>query len=83
MIFVDVHMYITRLMEDLQNHKRHLGLIEGLIDLNTNWIVTYDINLWRSEIPWMSLYFSVAVLVSIALCYVPTDSKKLKLHLKK
>lgn len=82
MIFVDVSMYFHRFQEDLANHKTHLGLLDGLRDLNTRWVVTHDINQWRNEIPWMSLYFSFAVLVSIALCYVPLDYSKLKPHIK-
>lgn len=81
MIFVDVHMYINRFLEDLANKKNHLNFIEGIIDLNTRWIVTYDIHQWKTEIPWMSLYFSFAVLVSIALCYVPLTKERLKKHL--
>ncbi len=75
MIFVDVSMYFHRFQEDIKNHKPHLGFFEGLHDLNSHWIVTHDINLWRSEIPWMSLYFSFAVFVSVALCYVPLKEK--------
>ena len=78
MIFVDVHMYFTRWQEDLVSNKVHYGFIDGLVALNTKWIVTYDINSWRNEIPWMSLYFSLAVLVSIGLCYVPLKSQDLK-----
>ena len=81
MIFVDVHMYFTRWQADLASQKRTLGFIEGIIDLNTKWIVTYDINLWRTEIPWMSLYFSFAVLVSIGLCYIPMNHHGIKKHL--
>ena len=82
MIFVDVSMYFHRFKEDLANGKKHFGLIDGLHDLNTHWVVTYDINVWRTEIPWMSLYFSFAVLVSIALCYVPLDYARLKKHIR-
>lgn len=82
MIFVDVHMYFIRWQEDLVTKKDHYGLIDGLVALNTKWIVTYDINSWRNEIPWMSLYFSLAVLVSIGLCYVPLKAIDLKKYLK-
>ncbi len=82
MIFVDVHMYFIRWQEDLVTKKDHYGLIDGLVALNTKWIVTYDINSWRNEIPWMSLYFSLAVLVSIGLCYVPLKAIDLKKYIK-
>src|ERR1700751_4168044 len=42
-----------------------LGLSAGLHDLGSRWIVTHDTARWRNEIPWMSLYFSVAVWASL------------------
>jgi hypothetical protein len=38
-----------------------------LHDLATRWIVTHDIARWRHEIPWMTLYFSLAVWTSLTL----------------
>jgi hypothetical protein len=40
----------------------------GLYDVSTRWVVTHRIALWSDEIAWMSLYFSVAVWTSMALC---------------
>jgi hypothetical protein len=82
MIFVDVHMYFTRWQTDIISNKKLFGFIDGIVALNTQWIVTHDINQWRTEIPWMSLYFSLAVLVSIGICYIPLTSTGLKKHLK-
>lgn len=82
MIFVDVAMYHERWVQDSLSQKVYFNFIDGIKDLNTRWIVTYDIKDWRLEIPWMSLYFSFAVLVSILLCYVPLNSDGLKKHLK-
>lgn len=83
MAFIDVPMYYNRWSLDSLNQKNYFDLFTGLKDLNSRWIVTYDIGDWREEIPWMSLYFSFAVLVSIILCYVPLTSKNLEKHLKK
>ena len=47
-----------------------LGLLEGLRDVSTRWIVTHDIAHWKGEIAWMSLYFSAAVWASLALCAI-------------
>ena len=44
--------------------------LEGLRDVSTRWVVTHDIAEWKDEIAWMSLYFSVAVWASLALCVV-------------
>lgn len=79
---VDVPMYVHRMIEDWHTNKPHLGLFEGLADLNSRWVVTQDIRDWKTEIPWQTLYFSFAVLVSIALCYVPLDPQRLKKYLK-
>jgi hypothetical protein len=67
MATVDVPMYFNRWQADLANGKEFLGLITGLHDVATRWIVTHDIAQWRDEIAWMSLYFSTAVWASLAL----------------
>jgi hypothetical protein len=38
-----------------------------LHDLASRWVVTHSIAQWQNEIPWMSLYFSVAVWTSVLL----------------
>lgn len=82
MFTVDVPMYVTRLLADNAAGKQHLGLIDGLIDLNTRWHVTHSIVDWKTEIPWMTLYFSFAVLVSLALCLLPLSADGWKKYLK-
>jgi hypothetical protein len=64
---VDVPMYYARWQEDLANGKQLFGFVSGLHDVATRWVVTRDLAAWRDEIPWMSLYFSVAVWTSLAL----------------
>jgi hypothetical protein len=71
MAMVDVPMYLSRHATDVASGKQYFGFGDGMVDLNSRWIVTHKISDWKSEIPWMSLYFSFAVWVSIALCYVP------------
>jgi hypothetical protein len=39
-------------------------------DVATRWVVSYRWADWKSEVTWMSLYFSVGVWVSISLTYV-------------
>ena len=67
MVTVDVPMYLVRWQAQEASGHNLLGLASGLHDIATRWIVTYDIARWRHEIPWMSLYFSVAVWMSLAL----------------
>ena len=67
MITIDVPMYLQRWQAATANGQPVLGLLAGLHDLAGRWIVTHDIARWRHEIPWMSLYFSVAVWASLLL----------------
>jgi hypothetical protein len=67
LVTVDVPMYLSRWRAGHPNGKL-LGLIEGLRDVTTRWVVTHDITHWKGEIAWMSLYFSAAVWASLALC---------------
>lgn len=78
---VDVPMYFDRRQADATSEKVLFGLKDGLIDLNTRWVVTHNILDWKQEIPWMSLYFSFAVWTSLILCHVPFG-EKLKKNLK-
>ena len=70
MCAVDVPMYMLRWMEQLASGHVPLGFGEGLADLASRWVVDASWETWRSEIPWMTLYFSVAVWSSIALIHV-------------
>jgi len=67
MVTVDVPMYFARWQAELRSGMEPLGFIAGLHDVATRWVVTHDFAQWRDEIPWMSLYFSVAVWTSVAL----------------
>jgi hypothetical protein len=65
---IDVPMYLTRWRAAVATGSRPLSPLEGLRDASFRWVVTHDIAEWKDEIPWMSLYFSAAVWVSLALC---------------
>lgn len=67
MCIIDVPMYFVRWQADLASGKEFLGLLAGLHDVATRWVVTHDIARWREEIAWMSLYFSAAVWTSLLL----------------
>ena len=67
MITIDVPMYLERWQAATASGQPLLGVFAGLQDLASRWIVTRDIARWRDEIPWMSLYFSVAVWASLLL----------------
>jgi hypothetical protein len=65
---IDVPMYLTRWRAEVANGSRYLSPLEGLRDVSVRWVVTHDIAEWKDEIAWMSLYFSVAVWASLAMC---------------
>jgi hypothetical protein len=76
MIFVDVPMYWQRYLLDSESAKIYLSLWQGLQDAAVNYRVSFDWNVWRSEIPWMTLYFTVAVWVSIYMPHAVIIGKK-------
>jgi len=67
MTSVDVPMYFARWQTQLADGAHYFGLVSGLRDVATRWVVTHNIARWHNEIPWMSLYFSVAVWTSLLL----------------
>ncbi len=81
MLTVDVPMYFARWQAGAESGQRLFGFSEGLNNLNSRWIVTHEIEQWKTEIPWMSLYFSVAVWTSLALCYVNFSKDQLTKYL--
>jgi hypothetical protein len=71
MCTVDVPMYLTRYVADLRAGRPTLSLVAGLADVSSRWHVTESLADWREEIPWMTLYFSFAVWISIGLAHAP------------
>ncbi len=70
MTSVDVPMYWSRWNAELIAGTNYLSLSQGLTDASRACIVDFRRNTWSMEIPWMTLYFSVAVWVSISLAHV-------------
>ncbi len=71
MVAVDVPMYATRWLADEASAKAYLTLGEGVRDAWSRWHPTDQWEHWRTEVVWMSLYFSVGVWMSIALVRMP------------
>lgn len=70
LITIDVPIYLKRRQDGLADGSKVLSPLEGLRDASTRWVVTHDIEHWKDEIAWMSLYFTAAVWASLALCLV-------------
>jgi hypothetical protein len=67
MATVDIPMYVSRWRADSSAGSRYMSLTDGLWDLTHRWVATRQWSDWHAEMPWMTLYFSVAVWISIAL----------------
>ena len=68
---IDVPMYWSRWIADQAIGRHYLTIAQGIHDVATRRAVSYQWSDWKSEIVWMSLYFSVAVWLSIALIHAP------------
>lgn len=71
MCTVDVPMYVTRFLDDQSHGRQYLSLAQGVRDASLRWVTTANWDQWKSEMPWMTLYFSVVVWASIALMHLP------------
>jgi hypothetical protein len=67
MFGVDVPMYWSRWVADEALGRSYLSVEHGLFDASTRWVVSHQWAHWRSEMVWMTAYFSVAVWLSITL----------------
>ncbi len=70
MFGVDVPMYWSRWLADEADGRAYLSMAQGLADAS-RWVVSHRWDDWKSEVVWMSLYFSAAVWLSIALVLLP------------
>jgi hypothetical protein len=71
MTSVDVPMYLSRWNAELMTGMGYLSLTQGILDASQPCVVSFNWNVWQMEIPWMTLYFTVAVWFSISLAHVP------------
>ena len=78
MVTVDVPAYIRNWIADEANEKVYATLSEGFHQVATVWRQTYAVADWQYEFVWMSLYFSVAVWISIYIINGPEMDKGLK-----
>lgn len=70
MFAVDVPMYWSRWLADEAAGRAYPSLTTGIADAAYRWHVSHDWAHWRSEVVWMTLYFSVAVWISIGMAHV-------------
>jgi len=70
MLAVDVPMYLARWRHARNSGVRYLSMMEGLRDALQRRRVAHRWCDWRPEVPWMSLYFSVGVWLSLCFVFV-------------
>ena len=83
MFAVDVPMYWSRWIADETAGRHYMSIAQGVTDVITRRVVSHHWQDWKSEIAWMSLYFSVAVWFSISLIYAPVPEAHLAAHQRK
>jgi hypothetical protein len=69
MFLVDVPTYWSRYVADEAHGRHYMSVIQGLADVANRRVVSHQWDDWKSEVVWMSLYFSVAVWLSISLTH--------------
>jgi hypothetical protein len=76
MFLVDVPMYWSRWLHDEAQGRAYLSLAQGFHDVATRLTVSHSWDVWKTEVTWMTLYFSVAVWMSIGLVHVPGAERR-------
>jgi hypothetical protein len=71
MVIVDVPMYLARWHADFAAGHPYLSPGEGMRNVLQRCVVTREWAAWREDVPWLTLYFTFAVWVSIAMAHVP------------
>lgn len=71
MCTVDVPMYWSRFTTDQGHGKSYLTVAQGWTDCHQRRVVTRRWEDWKHEMPWMTLYFSAGVWISLALSRAP------------
>jgi hypothetical protein len=77
MFLVDVPMYWSRWIADEVNGRHYMSIAQGARDVSVRWVVSHRWQDWKSEVVWMSLYFGVAVWISIALVHASLPGRRI------
>jgi hypothetical protein len=71
MFTVDVPMYWARFIADEAAGRHYMSIGQGLLDVAQRRVVSHQWSDWKHEVAWMTLYFSVAVWISISFIHAP------------
>jgi hypothetical protein len=78
MCLFDVPTYWGRHVADQASGRQYLTLAQGLADAAQRRVVSYRWEDWKTEVVWMTLYFSVAVWFSISLIAARVPAMRIK-----
>jgi hypothetical protein len=76
MFTVDVPLYWARWIADTVGGRHYMTIGQGLLDVAHRRVVSHRWDDWKNEVAWMSLYFSVAVWISISLIHAPVATHR-------
>jgi hypothetical protein len=76
MATVDVPMYRRRVHADDELGKSFVTVAEGFADSARRRVVTREWDDWKDEMPWMSLYFSAGVWISLSIITAPRYERR-------
>jgi hypothetical protein len=65
----DVPMYWRRWVADRASGRTYLSVADGMAEVRGRWTVSYRWEDWRSEVVWMTFYFTFGVWSSVWLVY--------------
>jgi hypothetical protein len=71
MTWVDVPMYLTRWHAAAAAGHEPLSVQAGLREIMARCTVVREWSAWREDVPWLTLYFTSAVWISVALAHAP------------
>jgi hypothetical protein len=69
MFYCDVPMYRSRWLADQTSGRRYLSIAQGTLDVWRRRVVSYRWVDWKTEVLWMTLYFTLGVWCSISIVY--------------
>ena len=71
MVSADVPMWVGRWQAEPGGLHAGIAVVDGLRTTLQRCVVSREWAAWRDDVPWLSLYFTVAVWISIGLAHVP------------
>ena len=82
MVFVDVPNYVNHWIHDEAMRKTYSSFGQGLIEVATQWTEIRTFEVWQYAMIWMTLYFSVAVWISLFIVNSPVLDKNIMRKVK-